>query len=100
MAQIDFANESLLLSATPEQRVVIAFSMLDVPLVREQLDELFAVRLNWPWIVMQAMQHRTIAMQWETLKSAGLLQSAIRSGLTKNWLAYSEQLSRASAHRN
>lgn len=100
MPQSRFSQDSLLLAATPEQRVVIAFSMLDVDTIREQVDELFAARLNWPWIIMQAMHHRTIGLLWEMLKRHDLVRGASRSGLSKNWIAYCEQLSRASIRRN
>jgi hypothetical protein len=100
MSQTPFSNESLLMSATPEQRILIAFSMLDAHRVREEIEALFAGRLDWPWIIMQAMHHRTLSMQWETLKRLDLLRGAGRSGLSKNWLAYCEQLSRASSKRN
>lgn len=100
MPQTKFADESLLMSATPEQRVVIAFSMLDVAVMQEELQKLFASYLNWPWIVMQAMHHRTISMQWDALKRLNLVSGASKSGMPKNWIAYSEQLSRASLKRN
>jgi hypothetical protein len=100
MPQTKFSEESLLMSGTPEQRVVIAFSMLDVDVIRVELEQLFSSYLNWPWIIMQAMHHRTICMQWDALKRLGLVRGASKSGLPKNWIAYSEQLGRASLKRN
>jgi hypothetical protein len=100
MQKTKFSDESLLMSATPEQRVVIAFSMLDVAVMREELERLFSRYLNWPWIIMQAMHHRTISMQWEALKKLDMSRGASKSGMPKNWVAYSEQLSRASLKRN
>lgn len=88
------------MSATPEQRVVIAFSMLDVEVVHGEVEELFSGGLNWPWITMQAMHHRTISMQWRALKRLNMVRGASRSGMSKNWIAYCEQLSRASMKRN
>src|SRR6185437_4806674 len=79
MTQRKFSQDSLLLSATPEQRVVIAFSMLDVGTVRAEVDELFAAGLNWPWIIMQAMHHRTIGMLWEALKRHDMVRGASKS---------------------
>lgn len=100
MPQGTFSDESLLMSGTPEQRVVIAFSMLDVDTMRDELEVLFSSYLNWPWIIMQAMHHRTLSMQWEALKRLDFVRGASKSGLPKNWIAYSEQLSRASLKRN
>ena len=100
MLQPKFANNSLLMSATPEQRVVIAFSMLDVEVLREDIEKLFSARLNWPWIIMQAMHHRTVSMQWGALKRLSLVRGASKSGMPKNWIAYCDQLSRASTKRN
>jgi hypothetical protein len=68
--------------------------------VRAEVDELFAAGLNWPWIIMQAMHHRTIGMLWEALKRHDMVRGASKSGLSKNWIAYCEQLSRASIRRN
>ena len=100
MLQAKFSDQSLLMSGTPEQRVVIAFSMLDVNVMRDELEELFCSYLNWPWIIMQAMHHRTISMQWDALKRLDMVRGASKSGMPKNWIAYSEQLSRASLKRN
>jgi Uncharacterised nucleotidyltransferase len=100
MPHAKFSDESLLMSGAPEQRVVIAFSMLDVEVVRQELEDLFSSYLNWPWIIMQAMHHRTISMQWAALKRLDMVRGASKSGMPKNWIAYSEQLSRASLKRN
>jgi hypothetical protein len=95
-----FSNDCMLFSGTPEERTLIALSMLEPTPPIEYYDALFSSHLNWPWIIMQAMQHRVICIMWENIKRLNLMTPVIRSGLTKNWITYAEQLYRASLKKN
>jgi hypothetical protein len=94
------SQTSLLMSGTPEQRVLVAGSMNDALPSTFSWEELFETYLDWPWIVMQAMHHRTVCMLWQNLKQRDLVKLAVRSGLAKNWITYAEQLQRANIERN
>ncbi|NPV78434.1 MAG: hypothetical protein HPY59_18915 [Anaerolineae bacterium] len=83
-----------------ERRVLIMLSMIRNPPSIAEFEEVFEERLNWPWIIMQAMHHRTLCILWHTLKSKSLLNLACRSGLGKNWIVYCEQLTQGSHKKN
>ena len=93
-------SSPLIQNGTAEQRVLIMLSMVRGGASNDQLESLLNSRLNWPWIIMQAMHHRTICILWHNLKSKDLVLAACRSGLGKNWIAYCEQLMRASIKKN
>ncbi|WP_081679267.1 nucleotidyltransferase family protein [Methylobacter luteus] len=86
--------------ASNEKRILIMLSMIRNPPSYEEFENVLKARLNWPWIIMQAMHHRTICILWHTLKSRNLLNLACRSGLGKNWITYCEQLTRGSHKKN
>ena len=83
-----------------EQRTLIALSMPSGDIDLEDLHELLSDFVNWPIVLSGAMQHRTLSMLWENLRTRDLMSAAIRSGLTKNWIFYADTLSRASIERN
>lgn len=96
----DNEGSCLVPTLSPEQRVLIALSTIRNQPTSEYFQELLGRHLDWPWIIMQAMQHRTICIVWETLKTRDLMKAAAKSGLGKNWITYGEQISRASHKKN
>ena len=96
----EFSDDSLMMSGTREQRALIALSMLDRQLPAAFFDEVFSARLDWPWIIMQAMHQRVLCYVWENLKRWNLIGPAARSGLVKNWITYMDQLSHANLEKN
>ncbi|WP_316192602.1 MULTISPECIES: nucleotidyltransferase family protein [unclassified Bradyrhizobium] len=95
-----FARNSLMMSSGREERALIALSMVDVESMPAPYAEALTAHLNWPWIFMQAMQHRVVCILWENLIKNDLVGAAVRCGLTKNWITYAEQLSRANLEKN
>lgn len=90
----------LLHTGAGEQRALLALAMVDDSLPAEFYRELFSRHLNWPWIFMQAMQHRVLGFLWEGLISRNLVDAAVDAGLAKNWITYAEQLCRANREKN
>jgi hypothetical protein len=89
------------MSGTREQRTLLALSMLlDDATTSDYWDELFSFHLNWPWIFMQAMKHKVVCLLWDNLKARKLVDAALRSGITRRWITYAEQLGHANLERN
>jgi len=95
-----FSTSSVLMSGTREQRALLALTMLDAHFDELFYEDLLSSHLDWPWIFMQALDHKVVYLLWDNLKRLNLVNAALRAGISRRWIIYAEQLSYPNVLKN